>query len=368
MRSWRFIRWADQWTIPQRAAAASALVAMLLALAILLSLLNPWLRAAALFSDIMLMEAGVRPLTWVTQEPQREWIEWGEGGRGQFVLPAGVEDAPALVLTLGARPAAPSDPRVMQITDALARIGFVVLLPQSEDLGRGVVAPRAVDQLVRTVVVADEHPRTRAGSTLLVGLSVGGSLSLIAATDERLEGRLAGVLAFGAYYDAGNLLAAAAAERVSQPGGGTRPWGPDATTDKVLAETLHALPVESEQTARAIEELLGGIAGQQRVSLEAAEAAVTRIQETHGEWLQAISPRGQLEAIEAPWFVIHDYGDELIPYEESERMALEHEPELFLRIDIFEHVTPDLTDLGPLVGDGAALIDAFARLIELSRE
>ncbi len=199
-------RRADEWGTGRRAALIAALLAVLVATAAAARLAAPWFLAAAFFSDVVVIHSSVRPLTWVTGEPQRLWVQWGEDGRGQLTLPAGEEPAPTMVLMLGAIPAAVDDPRVVRLTDALARTGFAVLLPLSASLDRGEVTPGEVDRLVEAVLAAPHHPRARADRLVLVGLSVGGSLALRAAADGRIAHDLDAVLALGPYYRAADML------------------------------------------------------------------------------------------------------------------------------------------------------------------
>ena len=62
-------------------------------------------------------------------------------GRGQLTLPEGDNERPAIILVLGADPAPSDDERVLSLTGGLARIGFVVLLTESDDLNAAVVLP-----------------------------------------------------------------------------------------------------------------------------------------------------------------------------------------------------------------------------------
>lgn len=361
------LRSIDQWPAGKRAGVLTALVGALLIVTAIVHVLSPWVRAVALFSDVIVLDSRVRPLTWVTGEPTRQRLEW-DNGWGELTLPAGRGEAPALVLALGARPAGPDDYRVMRVTEALARVGFAVLLPQSEALHRGEVAPGEVDYLVDATLALLDHPRSRDERAMIVGLSVGGSLALLAAGDERIAGRLASVLAFGAYARAADIVAAAAAQRVRGVDGSQRPWLPNRTTEWVLLASLRAVPASAGADAEAArEQLLDAIEQRMPLSLDAAEEAVGRLDASQQEWLDRISPAGRLHRVQATWMVIHDYGDDLIPYEESDRLAAERRPDRDLRIDLFDHVTPDASDLGIVLRDGARLIRVFSALIATTR-
>lgn len=358
----------DGWSTPRRASAMGAFVAGLLALALIVNLLSPWARAVVLFSDVIVLDSPVRPLTWVTGSPERFWLEWGEDGLGQLTVPAGDRPAPTLILMLGARPAGHDDPRVVRLTDALARTGFAVLLPISAPLERGIIAPEEVDRLVEAVLAATEHPRASDEAIVIVGLSVGGTLSLLAATDERLAERLNVVLALGPYYEAATVIAQAASGSVRTVDGTERPWEVNQTTRWVLLASLRAIPPSGDATAdAAVDRLIAGVDRQEQLTLAEAEAAIGQLSDGQRRWLAEISLRGRLQEIRTTWFLMHDYGDDLIPYEESDRIASERRPDRDLRIDLFDHVTPDPGNLRVLLRDGARLINVFAGVISATQ-
>jgi len=359
---------ADRWPVRTRAGAVGIFLGALLLLGLAVHITSPYVRAVALFSDVIVLDSSIRPLTWFSGEPTREWLVWAEDGEGQLTLPAGSRPAPAMVLMLGARPAGVDDPRVARITESLARSGYAVLLPRSQPLVDGVVAPIEVERLVDAVLAVANHPRTEGDTVTLVGLSVGGSLSLVAATDPRIRERLTAVFAFGPYYNGLDLIAQAAAGAVPTAEGEERPWTLNSTTRWVLLASLRAVPPDKDLAAtEAIEMLIDAVEGTAPLTLAEAQAATSRMSAQQQQWLADISPDGRLHGISAPWYLLHDYGDDLIPVEESDRIASERAPTLDRRTDLFEHVTPDPSNLGILLRDGVRMVDLFARIIAHAR-
>ena len=355
-RAARAARRIDGWGVARRALAASALAVLLWGSALAWSAAEPWLKAGTLFTDGVL-RLPVRPLTWVTSEPERHEITWGgpgasSAGRGLLTLPAGAGPHPALVLALGAEAARPDDPRVMRLADALARLGVGTLHPLSESLDRGLVEPAEVERLVGAWRALREDPRVESRRVGFVGLSVGGSLSLIAAADDRIADDVWFVMAVGPYADAG-LLAAETASGRFEAGDGRQGWEPRAITRRVVLRSLASVAGGEEPAAALLAP--GGY-----------EEALARMRETEAglaAWIEALSPLRHLDGLTAPLYLLHDREDRFVPWPHSELIADAHPPDVYHRTDLFEHVEPKPDSVGPLYTDGWRLWRLFARIL-----
>ena len=346
----------DGWGVARRALAVGAVAAFLWGSALAWSAAEPWVRAGILFTDGVL-RLPIRPLTWVTSEPERLEITWGapgtpSAGGGVLTLPAGSGPHPAVVLALGAEAARPDDPRVMRLTDALARLGVGTLHPVSEPLQRGLVEPAEIERLVGAWRALVEEPRVEAGRVGFVGLSVGGSLSLITAADERIAGDVWFVLAVGPYADAG-LLAAETASGLFAAEDGRYAWEPRAITRRVVLRSLTSV-VGGEERAAALLAPAGYDEALER--MRGAEAALEA-------WIEALSPLMHLDGLAAPLYLLHDREDRFVPWPHSELIAAAHRPEVYHRTDLFEHVEPKLDSVGPLYTDGWRLARLFALIL-----
>lgn len=337
----------------RRAAAFLAPVVLLVALAFTWPALDAWARSAALFSDVI-VRAPVRPVTWFTDAPSRETIEWGEhGGRGLLTRPAGLDAAPALVLILGADPATADDPRVERLVDALARTGFVVLFPLSDELDAKRVGAVEVERLIGAFEALERDPAVRADRIAFVGLSVGGSLAIVAASDERIAARVWSVTAIGPYFDAATLAASALAGAYRSPDG-VVPWTPEQVTVDVVEQTLlSSLPIEQRDRIAS-----AGIDG----DLDAVQALLRELPPEQQATMRAISPSASIDGLRAPLYLLHDRNDAFVPWTESEALAAAHRPAVYHRLDLFEHVEPRPGNVPVLLRDGWRLLRLFARI------
>ena len=139
-----------------------------------------------------------------TRQPSRTSSGAARGAAaGQLTLPAGDGAQPAIILVLGADPAPADDERVLSLTGGLARIGFAVLLTESDDLNAAVVLPSEIPEAGWSVRGARGAPARACGT---------GSATLRSRRaarwrsspprSPRIADRVAYVVALGPYYDA----------------------------------------------------------------------------------------------------------------------------------------------------------------------
>ena len=342
-------------SIGRRLAAVTVLVALLLGLAAAWPQIDAWARSAALFGDVV-VRLPVRPLTWVIGDPSTEPIEWGaSGGRGLLTRPAGAGPAPALVLLLGADPAPPDDSRVERLVDGLARLGFVVLFPLSDALEAKRVTPVEVERLVEAFLALERDPGVLPERVAFVGLSAGGSLAIVAASDERIAERVWFVHAIGPYFDATSLAASALGRAYRTPDGEVRAWEAERVTREVVRETLlSTLPDQDRQALEAAD-------------FEGAESLLAALPPAPRDAMRAVSPRYAIGRLRAPLYLLHDRNDRFVPWTESEALARVYEPAIYHRIDLFEHVDPQPGNVPVLFRDGWRLLRLFARIFEQAR-
>ncbi|MBM3140930.1 MAG: hypothetical protein FJZ92_12175 [Chloroflexi bacterium] len=358
----------DRAEIPARTALAALAVAIFFFLHAAVPVAQAWARAAAFFGDAVL-RLPQRPLTLVAPDPRVSELTWANDGRGQLTLPGGDGPHPGLVVVLGARAASPDDPRVVRLTDGLARIGFAVLLPKSDDLDGGRVVPAEIDRLVAAQQALSARPTVKQDRVGFIGLSAGGSLTIVAAAHPAIRDTTWFVLAIGPYYDARDLVAETVSGTYRDVDGSGVGWEPRAITKEVVRETLLAAlgaddraAVEGGRAAgsaggRAVADLLAGM------ELERARALIATLPPAEAASLAAISPRDALHGLRAPLYLMHDRSDPFIPLPHSELLVRAHRPAVFHRTEIFEHVDPKITSVGPLLRDGWRMHRLFVRIL-----
>lgn len=360
----------DTWGVRRRVVAITTALAFA-SLVAAWPAIDAYGRAAVVFGDAVL-HAPMHRIAWAMPDPVHEELHWPDGGYGLLTRPDAAGRHPALLLILGAEPADPDDPRVLRLTGALARIGFVVLLARSEPLIDGRVTPDEVPLLVGAFRVLQQHPSVRGDRVGLVGLSTGGSLQLVTAADPAIADSVGSVLAIGSYYDAGTL-SAEVLSRTYRTDAGLVAWSPDETAVRVVRNTLlAALPPDEEATVvrdaepatedgRVVRELL------RAPSLDGAVALLERLSPQAHAQMTAISPSAHLAGMRAPLYLLHDRSDPFIPLHHSDAVAAHYPPAAYHRLDIFQHVEPRPSSVGVLLRDGSRMLRMFAEIIRAAR-
>ena len=293
----------------------------------------------------LLPDAPVKPLEWFTRTAERQEVAFptalGSGVADLYQIPDGRERA-GVLLFLGVNPAGRDDPRVVNLGHALARAGFVVMIPWSEKMVERRLDVEAPGDLVSGFLYLqgrDDVDDERVG---MAGFCVGASMALVATVDSRIRDEVSFINSFGGYYDARDLMAQIASH-TSFYEGVEESWEPsDQTRDVFTTElieglddsedqaTLEALlfrgislsPVQVEALfkrlspqARAVYRLLQG------PTLEEARTLMAELS-SHGlEVLASVSPSVYIGDVKARVLIMHDREDDNVPSEESRRLA-----------------------------------------------
>lgn len=363
---------------------------------------RPTLISAFLLPD-MLVDLPVRPVTWITAEPtvEQTFIDYGSGRiRADIYRPGGGGRHAAVIFSMGAPPLDLDDNRLEKLAEDVARAGLVMVVPFSERLDRERIEPEEIEALAGIFRYLEEQPYVDAEHIGYIGVSVGGSLALVAAAEPAIAERVDFVVAFGAYYDALDLLQATGTGQLAYDGE-TEAWEPDPHTVEVMAlQLIKGLPDADDRSTLCKAFVDAGdrrflcdppVGRDDVTSLELARLSTAgraaydlmtgaepeRFDELVGELpapllaeLEELSPVETLDRVDArKLYIIHDRGDEFIPYVESRRLrdALgDREGVHYTEVSLFEHVEPRLSRGGDvLVIDSARL---YFRLYQLLLE
>jgi hypothetical protein len=312
-----------------------------------------------------------RPIELFTDAPTVERVtlryESREGTRtieADLYIPQGGGRFPAEVFSMGAPPLDLDNPRLVRIAEDSARSGVVMLVPFSERLDDERIEPEEIDALVAEFEYVQALPYVDRDRIGFFGASVGGSLALVAAADERIADDVAHVVSFGGYYDALDTFGAIATEHIRYEDIDEE-WDARRHAERVMAKQfIYALddPRDRELLTRLFldrdavpEEELVTLTALGRGSYEflanddatVVQAFIDRLPESMRETLEYLSPRTSIDNLKAELFIVHDHADPFIPYTESRRLenAIADREEIdahFEEIRLFEHVEPKL--------------------------
>jgi hypothetical protein len=314
----------------------------------------------------------------VPPDLERRMVSYGaEGRRADIYARAGARAG--LILVPGAAVEALDDPRLIGFADALARRGFVVMVPAlaGEDPLR--VSARDADAVAEAVL----HLREAGLDDLVVAApSYAAGPTILAATRPEIAPTIRKIVTIGAYHDIVESITFVTTGAFRE--GPDAPWRqgrPDPAAKWIfLAANAATLPDPRDAGAlRSVAEAaLAGIdpsphaarlgpEGRAVLALftnrdpDRVPALIAALPETLRAEIAALDlARADLSGLEAELLLVHGRGDPLVPHTESRRLAarLSGQARLFL-LDGLDHV--DLGASGP--GDGITLLQVAYRLL-----
>ncbi len=330
----------------------------------------------------MMAPLPLRPVTWATDTPIHEQATIRYGDNNQYSMPIDIyrpgDGKPhgAMILSPGAPPLEPDDPRLIRLSGDIARAGFVMLVPFSPDLEDEMIYPREVDALVKEFQFLQQQPYVKQDKIGYIGVSVGSPLALMAAADSRINNDVAYVVSFGGYYNATDVLSAVTTDTISYDGT-EESWTPDPHSVEVIDEQvinrladgadrglLTAALVDHKPDA---DKALWQLTPEGRAAFNLltnrdptqVDALVSKLPPEPRQALSDLSLDGKLQGLRAETFILHDTSDHFVPYTESRRLrdALQGQVKLhFTEVDIFQHVEPTINrDAHVLITDSMKL-------------
>ena len=355
-----------------------AVVGVLLTLLILFTPQGRTAFHTALFV-MQVVEMPVQAQSWFTDEPLRHRVHFPTSGGASeaevYRLPDG-NPRPAVVLSTGVVTKGFSDPRVVNLGNALSRAGIVVMIYWSPEMAlRHQLNADEPDKLVSAYLYLAEQDYVDPERVGIGGFSAGAAFALIAAADRRIRDRISLVNVFGPYFDAETLLLQATSRSVVYEGE-RRQWEPDWFAMQVLATELIEVLKDPEEVAlltrryvnghTVSSEELGGLSPQGHmivrlldgVSLEEAKTLYGLLPSSKRRELAQISPATYISDVRARVLVLHDYNDKMVPSSESRRLmeALKSRGNIrYTEVRSFDHATVDRSSVLAYLGDAVRL-------------
>jgi len=214
---------------------------------------------------------------------------------------------PGILVVNGATPAGNDDPVTRRFTAALARAGYLVMLPELPFLKIGRLEASAtaqVDAAFEMLRALSEVERASA-----FGSSVGGGVLLAAAGRERALPAADALIVLGAYFDLDTYLASVATA-TQRRDGSLAPWEPsDEVRDRLPRAALDGM-VGTDRDA-----LANALAA---TGYDAVLARLASLPATARASIDALSPRAVWSGLGPPVFWLHDPNDRFEPLAEAE--------------------------------------------------
>ncbi len=262
----------------------------------------------------------------------------GENARVTWWIPGAGDRHAAMLVVNGASEYGNDDAETRRISEALARAGYLVMLPEYAFLKEARLersAPEKVDAAFADMLARPDVDPDRAGA---FGFSVGGGILFAAASREGAAlGRARYLGALGAFFDVRSYLAAVVSG-TQERGGVLEPWTPDpearlklpvgaaqALTDAHDREQVVAAlrasggPLPPEPAAGLGDEARALWSALAASSYRDAQTRISNLPPALRETFAELSPATHWQRIAAPVFWLHDEGDRFEPVSEAER-------------------------------------------------
>lgn len=252
-------------------------------------------------------------------------------------VPKGVANPPGIVIAHGVHHTGVAEPRLQRFSRAIASAGVMVYTPELTgltdyriDIGSAEIIGAAAHQLTLRA------NRTGVG---VVGLSFGGGLSLLAASDPRFAPDIAFVVAIGAHDDLPRVAHFFFENKIARPDGsifelGAHDYGAMVlvygNVDKffpvddasIAREAIRYWLWEDPKKAREIENGLSPASKEKLEKLftrktEDLKPDLMKLVEQSEPAMKLVSPHENMKGLRVPIFILHGAGDTVIPASES---------------------------------------------------
>jgi fermentation-respiration switch protein FrsA (DUF1100 family) len=262
--------------------------------------------------------------------------------RADLYLPAREGKHGGLVMVPGFTEFGKDDARVVWLAGHLARIGFVVLVPDLPGLRSWRAREADVDDMVDSFrYLATLSPGLRLDRLGLMGFSYGAGPTVIAATDPAIAGQVRFVISFGGYFDLVDVIRFVTTGHFAWQGHrGYLPPSPHARGRFLLANLDLVQEATDQEILVAVAKGLAD--GEWRPTVctdglspwgaalyallmntapEQVDALIGRLDPRIRERIAYLSPSRVIGRLQAHLVVIHGLEDDYIPYSESLRLA-----------------------------------------------
>ena len=278
-------------------------------------------------------------------------------------------------------------PQLVNLSQALAREGVVVVNVGTPTLFRYQVSARGGEAVVQAVELLEHWPGVDPHHIGIFAFSIADLSACVGAADPRIRDHVAFLSFLGGYFDVTSLLRTVG-RRAQDVDGQVHAWHPVTTTLYVLAYSMSSLlsPTDQKLLLKAFPLTKFGspLTAQQQAQLTPEAAAFYHLLEGDEPGsvdrnlaaltprmkalLARLSPASVIDQVRAPIHLLHDRNDSDIPFTQTQEfagaLARLHHPYDFAAYTIFSHVEVQ-SNLGlpQVLSDGTRLLQTFNNIM-----
>jgi acetyl esterase/lipase len=303
--------------------------------------------------------------------------------KARFYSPRGLEGAPALLLVHGVHRLGIDEPRFTRLARTIAATGITVFTPEFKEIVDYRIDPATIERIGESARALSSRAGKRGAG--IMGISFGGGLALMAASDPRFASDVKFVVTIGAHHDMARVLRFFSTNQVERPDGGKEPleahhYGAMVLIYSHVERVVDGADVDiARQAIRLwLWEKFDEARARARDLSPASRAKIEALFEGKPEFklliadlardqqgAALVSPHGHVRALRAPVFLLHGAGDTVIPSAEMLWLQQEIPPHLLrtaLKSEALIHAEfghePSFVDQWALVRFFAGILDA----------
>lgn len=304
--------------------------------------------------------------------------------RARLYIPKRIANAPGMLIVHGVHHLGIDEPRLVAFARAISASGIRVLTPELVSLADYQVESGSIALIGYSARTFSESLQQKVG---VLGISFGGGLSLLAASDPRFERYIHFVLSVGAHDDLERVSRFLITNQIARPDGTTLHMAAHVygaliliyshvedffpPTDAATAhESLRLLLWEKVDDSRKYAEALSPPSHQKMELLynhhvESLAGEIDQSIVRHRAAMAPVSPHGRLQSLHVPVLLVHGAADNVIP--PSELLWLQQDiPRPVLKSALISPAISHASMEGkPTLADNLRLVHFMAQMLEL---
>jgi dienelactone hydrolase len=287
----------------------------------------------------------------------------------------------AIVLLHGVHHLGINDPRLINLSRALAGSGVEVMTPELQDLADYRITPRTIDTIGASAVILSTRLKQRVG---IIGLSFAGSLSLLAAARPEYADKIGFVLSVGGYEDMARVARFYTSNVETAPDG-KEIHSPAHEYGALLLAYAHLEDFFAARDVPVVRQALRQWLWEDPKAMKTAAALSPQGKKTldlllhHRDQLQqdfateiakqqadleAVSPRSKLDGLKTHVYLLHGASDNIIPPAETLWLERDVPRETLKGVLISEALTHVNAGNGEPLSEKLALVHFFAGVLQ----
>lgn len=303
-----------------------------------------------------------RPTAYLSKPSIIEEVKYSNGQKeyiGDLYRPNDSKKHPAMFLVYGVIPEGKKDQRLIDTGKTLSRLGYVVFIPEIDNLRNGLPTEDDVEQLIFSFEWLSKKSFVDPKKIGMTGFCYGSAIAMLASEDSKISEKVKFLNSFSGYLDLRNVIQNVTTNTCTYNGAKTYSWSPEEFAKNLLIDQLINLTQEKdrEYLKKIIKENENefvkdlsphGLAMYQLLinkDPQKTRELIEKIDPKIQKILLDISPIKNIKNLKTNLFLLHSELDEIICKSEAYNLkdAIEDKNKVkIITLKIFRHMTLEI--------------------------